>query len=101
MMQFSDLCTPAKVYFGIAVIQMFFSLFSGMFLGVVLIQMLFAFIWTMVLNWICNSGYKYFSWFLVLLPYLMIMFGGMRIMPLVATNTTAATTTSTATAAKK
>lgn len=90
MFQFSTLCTPAKVYFGIAVLQMVFNLFSGMFLAAVLIQMLFAFIWTIVLNWICNSGYKAFSWFLVLLPYLLILFGGMRLAPMVATTAPAA-----------
>lgn len=78
---FSKLCTPAKVYFAIAVIASVFALFNGFSVLSVLLKIFFAFIWTFVLGWLCDKGYKTISWVLVLLPYIMIvlvMMGMMR-----------------------
>ena len=71
--EFSKLCTPAKIYFVLAVIACVFALFSGMGVVAVIVKLFFAFIWTFVLSWLCEKGYKNLSWFLVLLPYVMIL----------------------------
>jgi hypothetical protein len=79
---FSKLCTPAKVYFAIAVIASIIALFNKFSLLSVLMKLVFAFIWTFVLAWLCDKGYKNLSWFLVLLPYIVILlafFGIMRL----------------------
>jgi hypothetical protein len=70
---FSQLCTPSKIYFVIAVIACVIALFSGMGIVSVFVKLVFAFIWTFILNWLCNKGYKSLSWFLVLLPYVIIL----------------------------
>lgn len=75
---FSKLCTPAKIYFAIAVIASIFALFSGVKIMAVALKLVFAFIWTFVLGWLCDKGFRTLSWFLVLLPYIIIalaMFG--------------------------
>jgi hypothetical protein len=75
---FSKLCTPAKIYFGIAVIAIIIALFNGVSLMLAFTKLFFAFIWTFVLGWLCDKGYSSISWFLVLLPYIVIglaMFG--------------------------
>jgi hypothetical protein len=75
---FRQLCTPAKVYFAIAVIACVIALFNGMRLTAIAVKLIFAFIWTFVLGWLCTKGFKTLSWFLVLLPYIIIalaMFG--------------------------
>jgi hypothetical protein len=72
MKEFSKLCTPAKIYFGIAVIAAIFGLFNGMPIIAALLNMVFAFIWTYVLGWLCKKGYTSISWFLVLLPYIIM-----------------------------
>jgi hypothetical protein len=75
---FSKICTPAKIYFAIAVIASVFALFSGVGVMMVAMKLFFAFIWTFVLGWLCDQGFKTLSWFLVLLPYIFIalaMFG--------------------------
>ena len=44
-------------------------------------KLLFAFFWTLVLSWLCHKGYKTISWFIVLLPFIMmflVSFGIMR-----------------------
>lgn len=70
--EFSKLCTPAKIYFAIAVIASIFALFNGIGIMSVVFKLLFAFIWTFVLGWLCKKGFTALSWFLVLLPYIVI-----------------------------
>ena len=75
---FSKICTPAKIYFAIAVIASVIALFSGAGVMMVAMKLIFAFIWTFVLGWLCDQGFQTLSWFLVLLPYIFIalaMFG--------------------------
>jgi hypothetical protein len=72
MKEFSKLCTPAKIYFAIAVISGIIGLFSGVSFMAIFMQVFFAFIWTYVLGWLCDKGYTSISWFLVLLPYIII-----------------------------
>lgn len=78
---FSRLCTPAKIYFAIAVIASVIALFSGVRIMAVVLKLVFAFIWTFLLGWLCQKGFRALSWFLVLLPYIFIalaMFGMYR-----------------------
>jgi hypothetical protein len=70
---FSKLCTPAKVYFALAVLASLIALFNRMSIVGVFIKLIFAFIWTFVLGYLCDQGYKSLSWFLVLLPYIIIL----------------------------
>lgn len=75
---FRELCTPAKIYFAIAVIAAIFALFNGIGVIAVGLNLVFGFIWTFVLGWLCKKGFTNISWFLVLLPYIIIalaMFG--------------------------
>lgn len=73
MKEFSKLCTPARVYFIIAVIAALVALFNGATLMAEFIKLLFAFAWTFLLSWLCSNGYVSVSWFLVLLPYILIL----------------------------
>ena len=72
MKDFSKLCTPAKIYFAIAVIAAIIALFSGAAILMTFINLVFAFIWTYVLGWLCSKGYTSISWLLVLLPYILM-----------------------------
>jgi len=81
---FSKLCTPAKIYFAIAVISSVIALFNGLGLLLVGVKLVFALLWTVVLGWLCEKGFKTLSWVLVLLPYIMIalaMFGVYHMSP--------------------
>jgi hypothetical protein len=79
MKDFSKLCTPAKIYFAIAVIATVIALFSGASVMMSFLQLVFAFIWTFLLGWLCEKGYTYISWFLVLLPYIIILLAMLNI----------------------
>jgi F0F1-type ATP synthase assembly protein I len=44
-------------------------------------KLIFAFLWAFILGWLCSKGYTALSWFLVLLPFVMMLlvaFGIMR-----------------------
>jgi hypothetical protein len=70
---FSSLCTPAKIYFILAVISSVIGFLSGVKFMSVAINLIIAFFWTFILGWLCQKGFKLLSWFLVLLPYLIIL----------------------------
>ena len=72
-MSFKDLCTPAKIYFGIAVLSSIFVLSRGVPFGAIFVRLLFAVMWTFILSWLCKKGYSSVSWFLVLLPYVVML----------------------------
>ena len=79
---FRYLCTPAKIYFAIAVIAAVFAILNGAALMGVFMNLVFAFLWTFFLGWLCKKGLKTLSWFLVLLPYIIMalaMFGIYRV----------------------
>uniref|UniRef100_A0A6C0AS17 Uncharacterized protein n=1 Tax=viral metagenome TaxID=1070528 RepID=A0A6C0AS17_9ZZZZ len=77
--EFSKLCTPAKIYFAIAVIASIIMLFSGVSFIAILIKLIFAFIWSFVLGWLCKKGFTSVSWFLVLLPYIILLLASLKI----------------------
>ena len=81
------LCSPAYVYLVLSVISIVVLMFQNagntstfcigsydcpvsstglVFAG----QVLYVAFWTFVLNVICKAGYKNFSWFLVLVPFI-------------------------------
>jgi hypothetical protein len=80
--EFSKLCTPAKIYLAIAVIACIVALIGGLGIIAVFMKLVFAFIWTFILGWLCSKGYKSLSWFLVLLPYIVILLGIVGLMRL-------------------
>jgi F0F1-type ATP synthase assembly protein I len=78
---FNKLCTPAKIYFGISVLSCIIMLFDRINIVAIFSKLIFAFLWAFVLGWLCSKGYKSISWFLVLLPFVMMLlvsFGIMR-----------------------
>jgi len=71
--EFSKLCTPAKIYFTLAVLSIIISLFSGVHFSLLISHLIITFIWTYFLAFLCRKGYKSISWFLVLAPFIMII----------------------------
>ena len=82
------LCTPAYVYLVVSIIAIVILMFQnggnehvycvGNFecpvpstALVFVFKFLYVAFWTFVLDSICKAGYKQFSWFLVLLPFLL------------------------------
>lgn len=82
MMQknFSKLCTPARIYFILAMISALVVLYNGIPILVVAMNLFVAFIWTMFLAWICDKVSPVISWGLVLAPFVMIFLVGLGVM---------------------
>ena len=73
-MNFSDLCTPAMIYFVISIITLIISIFSSFNIMSILIKGIFIMLWAWLLNFLCSKGYSIVSWILVVLPFItMIM----------------------------
>jgi uncharacterized membrane protein (Fun14 family) len=70
---FEKLCTPAKLYFALAILSILLGLFSGFHFMAILMKLIFAVIYTFILGWLCKKGWKGLAWFLVLLPYVLIL----------------------------
>ena len=95
---FNNLCTPAQLYLIISFILMILSYFglnaisqqlslnqsNNSFLQSLnftyqkdartsyVIQAVFIVLWTWVLSYLCNKGFSQLSWFLVLLPWVLM-----------------------------
>ena len=73
MKSFDDLCSPAKLYFVLSVIACIAALINGLKVMQVAINLIIAFAWTAILSWICGKGFTGVSWFLVLVPYIIML----------------------------
>jgi len=78
-MNFSKLCTPAFIYFVIAIIGILMAIKrTGIMSGAV--SIIFVLIWTWFLNFLCKKGYNLVSWFLLFLPFISVfLFMGMAL----------------------
>ena len=72
--EFRALCTPAKLYFVIALISIGFALFNHFDLVFLVIKFVFALVWTLILSCLCDKGFSYLAWALVLFPYFLMLF---------------------------
>lgn len=68
-----SLCEPAKLYLVLSLIFLVFGVFTQMAAMTLIIKGFFILFWTVVLNWLCSVGLKFVSWFLVLLPFLVLL----------------------------
>lgn len=73
MKSFDDLCSPAKLYFVLSVIACVAALINGVKIMQVAINLIIAFAWTAILSFICGKGFTGVSWFLVLVPYIIML----------------------------
>jgi hypothetical protein len=72
-MELSKLCTPAMLYLVLAAISIVIGVFQKFQFFSLLIKVVFVAAWTWFLNFLCSKGYKAISWFLVLLPFLIML----------------------------
>jgi hypothetical protein len=77
---FSKLCTPARIYFILALVSAGVVLYNGIPVLAVAMNLFIALIWTMFLAWICDKVSPMISWALVLAPFVMIFLVGLGLM---------------------
>jgi len=74
-LDYKMLCTPAKIYFALSVVSCIMMLFNRVNALAIFIKLIFVFFWTFILGLLCKNGYKSLSWFLVLLPFILMLLG--------------------------
>ena len=67
------LCTPALLYFVLAVMSILFMIVNKTVAAYVFGNMVGVLLWTWFLNFFCNKGFTVVSWVLVLSPYVIIL----------------------------
>jgi hypothetical protein len=70
---FENLCLPVKIYLGITVFYLIYSLLFEFSINNILFIIILNGLWAILLQWICLKGYKIVSWILVVFPYLTIL----------------------------
>lgn len=68
----NKLCTPAKIYFVLATLSVIMMIYNRFTIWTVTIKLLFAVVWTYILGWLCKRGLTAVSWFIVLLPFILM-----------------------------
>jgi hypothetical protein len=66
------LCTPALIYFSLAIISILILLFTKEPVVILMGQLVFVLLWTWILNLICTNGFTNISWVLVISPYVIL-----------------------------
>jgi hypothetical protein len=79
MDKFYKMCTPAQIYFVLSALGAIIALLNNIPIVAVALKFVFIILWTYILAYLCKKGYANISWFLVLLPFIvmvMAMLGG-------------------------
>jgi len=69
----NKLCSPAMLYLVIAAIAIIGAFIKRMSIMSIAVKVLFVALWTWFLNFLCSKGHTGISWFLVLLPFVMLI----------------------------
>jgi hypothetical protein len=72
-MNFPKLCTPALIYFILAVISILIMVSQGVTAYSLIIKVIFVLLYTWLLNFFCTKGLGIISWILVLLPFIVML----------------------------
>ena len=64
-----NLCTPALIYAIFSMIQIFFDLYSRLYI-VSISKIFVTIIFTYLLNLLCSKGLTVISWFLIFIPFI-------------------------------
>lgn len=67
-----SLCSPALLYLIIAIIAIISMIMSKVDMQTIAMKGLFVIIYTWFLNFLCSKGHEGISWFLVILPFVVM-----------------------------
>lgn len=65
-----QLCTPALIYFILAIISIILLIVNKTTIAIVFMNMVGVLLWTWFLNFMCNKGFTNVSWVFVVSPYI-------------------------------
>jgi hypothetical protein len=68
----ASLCTPAALYGGFGCLSLIMLIYEKYSISAILLKALFIIGYTWLLNFLCLRGHTGISWFLVLLPFILL-----------------------------
>ena len=69
----SNLCSPALLYLAFSLTQIIIDIFKELY-NTAFIKFIVMIIFTLTLNILCDQGLSVISWFIVMLPFVMMTF---------------------------
>ena len=64
------MCAPAMLYFVVALIVLIINFLKTFSFGYLIVTFIVIMLWSWFLNFLCNSGFSFISWILVIIPFL-------------------------------
>ena len=68
-----SLCSPALFYLILSIFSIFIAFVNRVKITTILVKIIFISLWCWFLQFLCNMGHKTVAWFLVLLPFIMML----------------------------
>ena len=68
-----NICSPALLYLAFSLTQIIIDIFRQLY-NTAFIKFIVMIIFTILLNILCNQGLSVMSWFLVMIPFIMMTF---------------------------
>lgn len=68
-----QICSPALLYLILSVISLLTAAANKIKLMSLIVKAIFIVAWTWFLNWLCVNGHKDVAWFLVILPFIIML----------------------------
>lgn len=69
-----NLCTPAFIYLVISMFSLLAMLSENKStISAYVVNIIYIAIWTWILNYMCSSGYTNIAWFILALPYIILL----------------------------
>ena len=65
------LCAPALIHLVLSFVGIIVRMFYQFQVVAIIIESIFVLLWAAFLNFLCSTGYKKLSWFLVVLPFIL------------------------------
>lgn len=66
------LCSPALVYLSISMTTLSSAFINGMDTSIFGVRFVKLILWTYCVNYLCNFGYNFIAWGIVMIPYILI-----------------------------
>lgn len=71
-MDFSNLCTPAYIYFIISFIYLIINSVKNFNIMSIIFNIIIIMFWSWLLNFLCNMGFSIIAWLIIVLPFFVL-----------------------------
>jgi hypothetical protein len=73
MPSLKNICSPALLYLILSVLSIITAAANKIKITTLIVESIFILLWTWFLNWLCVNDHTDVAWFLVILPFVIMM----------------------------